>query len=51
MTTPDPKKHYIISMIKSTIRIVGCIAMLRSIAVGAGLLAMAEVFGIIEELV
>ena len=49
--TPDPRKHYLVSMVKSTIRIVGCIAMLRSVAIGAGLLALAELFGIMEELV
>ena len=49
--TPDPRKHYLVSMVKSTIRIVGCIAMLRSIPIGAGVLALAELFGIMEELV
>jgi hypothetical protein len=49
--TPDPRKHYLVSMVKSTIRIVGCIFMTRSVAVGAGLLALAELFGIMEELV
>tara|TARA_Y100001963_G_C6777869_1_gene448273 strand:+ start:1592 stop:1747 length:156 start_codon:yes stop_codon:yes gene_type:complete len=51
MTTPTPENHFLVSMIKSAIRIIGCIAMVQSIIVGAGLLAIAEVLGIIEEIV
>ena len=51
MKTPTPENHFLVSMIKSTIRILGCIAMLKSVSIGASMLAIAEVLGILEEVV
>ena len=48
---PDPKKHQIVSFIKSTIRIVGYIYLPINILVAAVLLIMSEAVGIYEELV
>lgn len=53
MEHPDPKKHQIISFIKSGVRIAACVCALASghvygLALG---LAIAEVIGIYEELV
>ena len=48
---PDPKLHQIISFIKSGVRILGYISLPFSIIIAAFLLAIAEIIGIIEELV
>jgi hypothetical protein len=48
---PDQKLHRNISFIKSGIRIIGCITLMYSISYGAGLLALAEGVGILEEMV
>ena len=49
---PDAKKHKIISLIKSGIRIVACVALAYyEIQLAAILLALAELLGIAEELV
>lgn len=48
---PDAKKHQIISFIKSGLRFVGYVALPFSIIVGAFLLILAEVLGVVEELV
>lgn len=48
---PDPKKHQIISFIKSGIRIVGYIIIPFNLLIASGLLVISEVVGIIEELV
>ena len=52
MKQPDPKKHQIISFVKSIVRILACIAgvtgHLQAAFIG---LAFAEVIGIYEELV
>ena len=48
---PDPKKHQIVSFVKSTIRIVGYIYLPINIWVATLLLIMSEVVGIYEELV
>jgi hypothetical protein len=48
---PDPKKHQIISFIKSAIRIGGYIAILFNLEIAALILIFSEVVGIIEELV
>jgi len=48
---PDPRKHQIISFIKSGIRILGYILIPFNIPLAAGVLVASEVVGIIEELV
>lgn len=49
--TPDPKKHQIISFIKSGIRILGYFLLPFSLLIGAGVLILSEIVGIYEELV
>jgi hypothetical protein len=49
--TPDPKKHQIISFIKSCIRILGYFLLPFSLLLGAGVLILSEIVGIYEELV
>ena len=48
---PNPKKHKIISFIKSGVRILGYIFLFVNIPVAAYILIGSEVIGIIEELV
>lgn len=48
---PDPKQHFRTSMLKSFLRMIGYVAMVRDLRIGIGLLLIAEVIGIIEELV
>lgn len=50
---PDPHLHQIISFAKSAIRIIGCgIAFVTgSVPVLAGMLLLAELVGVVEELV
>ena len=48
---PDPKKHQIVSFVKSAIRIVGYIILPFNIWAAALLLVMSEAMGIYEELV
>jgi len=48
---PDPKKHQIISFVKSGIRILGYIFIPFNIGVAVTLLVVSEVIGIVEELV
>ena len=48
---PDQKWHQIISFVKSAIRIIGFIALPYFLVGGALLLVLAEVLGIVEELV
>ena len=48
---PDPRLHQIISFIKSGVRILGYIALPFSFVISAFLLAIAEIIGIVEELV
>jgi len=48
---PDQKLHRTISFIKSAIRILGCLALIGNITLGAVLIAIAEVVGVIEEIV
>jgi hypothetical protein len=48
---PNPKIHLYISLVKSVLRIVaGCAIISSSLAFGGGLLVLAEVLGILEEL-
>jgi len=48
---PDPKKHQLISFIKSGIRIAGYGLLFYSVPIAAGVLILSEIIGIIEELV
>ena len=51
MKQPDAKKHQIVSFIKSTIRIVGYIAIPFNLELATALLISSEIVGILEELV
>jgi len=51
MKYPDAKRHQLISFIKSSLRFIGYGALPFSIVTGAVLLAIAEVLGVVEELV
>jgi len=48
---PDPKKHQLVSFLKSGIRILGYVALFVSIEAAAVLLILSEAVGIYEELV
>jgi hypothetical protein len=48
---PDPKLHKQISFLKSTIRIAGYCILPTNILIGAVVLVLSEVIGIIEEMV
>jgi hypothetical protein len=49
---PDPKAHFYVSLIKSIIRIAaGTALVMNHIAVAGGLLILAELLGIAEEVV
>jgi hypothetical protein len=48
---PDPKKHQLISFLKSSVRLTGYGALLYSIGLGVFILIISEIIGIIEELV
>ena len=48
---PDPKKHQIISFVKSGIRILGYIFIPIDIGAAVTLLVVSEAVGILEELV
>ena len=48
---PDPKKHQVISFIKSFIRILGYGLLLYNVPIAVGVLIFSEAIGIIEELV
>jgi len=51
MKHPDPKKHQIISFIKSAIRIIGYTFLFFDITMAAVVLIASETIGILEELV
>ena len=51
MKHPDPKKHQLISFIKSGIRILGYLALPFDLTVACFILIGSEVVGILEELV
>jgi hypothetical protein len=51
MNQPDPKLHQSISFLKSAVRISGYVALFWSISLGAVILIISELVGIIEELV
>ena len=48
---PDPKKHQIISFVKSGIRILGYLFIPFDLGAAVALLVVSEAVGIIEELV
>ena len=48
---PDPKKHQIISFVKSGIRIIGYIFIPFDMGAAVALLVVSEGIGIVEELV
>jgi len=48
---PDPKLHQLVSFLKSAVRISGYVALFWSIGLGATILILSEIIGIIEELV
>lgn len=48
---PDPKKHQVISFIKSAVRIAGYFILPFNLTIAAIVLILSEVIGIIEELV
>lgn len=49
---PDPKKHQTISFIKSGLRLAaGLVGAFGKFEIGFGLLFLAEIFGVYEELV
>jgi hypothetical protein len=48
---PDPKKHQVVSFLKSAVRLTGYGALLYSIGLGVFILILSEIIGIVEELV
>jgi hypothetical protein len=48
---PNPKNHLITSVIKSVLRIVGLLVLFSAIPLGILLLIIAELVGLVEELV
>ena len=48
---PDPKKHQIISFVKSGIRIIGYMLIPFDLGAAVALLVVSEVVGILEEMV
>jgi len=51
MNHPDPKLHQLVSFLKSAVRISGYVALFWSVSLGAVILIISELIGIIEELV
>ena len=55
VASPDPKKHFQISMIKSAIRIAAGLALVypqsQNIVLAGVLIVIAEILGIVEEMV
>ena len=48
---PDPERHFWISVIKSLMRIAGFVGLIYSTLGGVLLLVLAEILGIVEEMV
>ena len=48
---PDPEKHFWVSIIKSMLRIAGFAGLIYSTIGGVVLLIVAEILGIVEEIV
>jgi hypothetical protein len=51
MNIPDPKKHLIISLIKSSLRITGSILLWKFAPLVSAIFLISEALGIYEELV
>ena len=51
MNQPDPKKHQLISFLKSAVRITGYVALPFGIGLSVTILVISELIGIVEELV
>jgi hypothetical protein len=51
MNQPDPKLHQLVSFLKLAVRTSGYVALFWSIGLGAFILILSEVIGILEELV
>jgi len=51
MNHPNPKLHQLVSFLKSAVRISGYVALFWSVGLGAIILIISELIGIIEELV
>ena len=51
MNYPDPKKHQLVSFLKSGVRLLGYIFLPFNLGVGVTLLIVSEGIGIVEELV
>ena len=51
MNQPNPKLHQSISFLKSAVRISGYVALFWSLSLGAIILIISELVGIVEELV
>jgi hypothetical protein len=51
MNHPDPKLHQLVSFLKSAVRISGYVALFWSVGLGATILIISELIGIVEELV
>jgi len=51
MKQPDAKKHFIVSMIKSAMRVVGFCFMPHDLIVAMIILVGAELVGVLEEMV
>jgi len=51
MKHPDPKRHLIVSLLKSAVRITGYVALPFGIWLGVTILVISELIGIVEELV
>lgn len=52
MKQPDPRMHFLVSMAKSGLRIIAGVCLMSGAIVSAGiLLILAEVLGVIEEIV
>ncbi len=49
MKMPDIKRHYVVSMGKSVMRIAGYAALLESIPIAVIILILSEILGIVEE--
>ena len=51
MNYPDPKKHQLVSFLKSGVRLIGYVLLPFNLYLAMGVLLVSEIIGIIEELV
>ena len=51
MNHPDPKKHQLVSFLKSGVRLIGYVLLPFNLYIAMGVLLVSEVIGIVEELV